>query len=110
MPREAEAISLKEALFWMIELKYAQCIIETDSRSLAMACNGIPGEAYFGTIVVDCIQLLKHINPVLVQFAYRSANRVAYVLAKAAYSMSGLEVWYDNPPDFLIHVLDCDII
>lgn len=92
LPREAEAISLKEALSWVIERRYEHCIVETDSKSLAMACNGTPREAYFGTIVVDCIQFLKQLNPLLVQFAYRSANSVAHVLAKAAYSMSGLEV------------------
>ena len=63
-----------------------------------------------GTIIVDCIQLLKHLNAVLLQFAYRSANSVAHVLAKAAYSMLGFEVWYDNRPDFLIHMLHFDII
>lgn len=75
-----------------------------------MACNGKPGEAFFGTIVLDCIQLLKHINPVLVEFVYRSANSVAHLLAKVTYSMSGLEEWYDNPPHFLTHVIDMDVI
>ena len=110
LPREAEAISLNEALSWVIERRYDHCIVETDSKSFAMVCNGTPGEAFFGTIAVDCIQLLKHINPLVVQFAYRYANSVAHVLAKVAYSMSGLEVWYDDPPDFLIHALDSDII
>ena len=70
LPGEAEAISLKEALSWVIERRNDHFIIETDSKSLVMACNGTPGEAYFCTIIVDCIQLLKHLNSVLVQFAY----------------------------------------
>ncbi|XP_074359672.1 uncharacterized protein LOC141699722 [Apium graveolens] len=86
--REAEAIGLKEALSWVIDRGYKQCVIETDSYALAAACNGRPGEALFGTIVMDCIQLLKHINQVLVVFIYRSANSVVHRLAKAAYFMS----------------------
>lgn len=107
--KEAEALSLKEALSWIIALQYDHCVFETDSRCLAMACNENPGEDYFGTIVVDCIQLLKHISSVLVEFVYRSANSAAHVLAKAAYFMSGLQEWYDHPPAFLISVLASDL-
>lgn len=79
---------MKEALSWVIERQYDHCILETDSNSLAMACNGTLGEAFFGNVVTDCIQLLKHICPVLVEFSYRSANRVAHMLAQATSSMS----------------------
>lgn len=46
-PREAEAIGLKEALSWSKEHNIANCIVETDSKILADACNGKPGDAYF---------------------------------------------------------------
>lgn len=85
-------------------------MFETDLYALATACNGSPGEAYFGTIVIDCIHMLKHICPVLVDFVYRSANSAAYVMAKAVYSMSGVEEWVVTPPDFLTHVLGLDLI
>ncbi|XP_074346112.1 uncharacterized protein LOC141684874 [Apium graveolens] len=87
-PKEAEAIAFKEALSWIIELQHKNCVFETDSRVLVQACNRAPDNSYFGTIVGDCIQLLKHINPVLFQFAFRSANSVAHTLARATYSMS----------------------
>lgn len=61
----------------MISQRMNHCIIESDSKILVDACNGGLGEAYFGTFVKDCIQLWKHINPVLVRFVYRSANGVA---------------------------------
>ncbi|XP_074378629.1 uncharacterized protein LOC141720175 [Apium graveolens] len=109
-PREAEAIGMKEALSWVIARKNQCCIMESDSRMLVQACNGSPGEAMFGTIVGDCIQLLKHINPVLVRFTYRSANSVAHALAKANYSMSGEREWLDSPSGFILHVLENDSI
>ncbi|XP_074333675.1 putative ribonuclease H protein At1g65750 isoform X1 [Apium graveolens] len=87
-PREAEAIALKEALSWIMELQYKECIFETDSKTLVQACNREPEESFFGTIVGDCTHLLKHINSVLIRFVFRSANRVARTVAKSAYSMS----------------------
>ena len=109
-PREAETIALKEALSWIIELKYEKCVIETDSKALAQACKKAPGESFFGTIVGDCVHLLKHINQVLIQFVFRSANSVAHELARATYSMSDRGEWYVTPPNFLSHVLEFDLI
>lgn len=59
-------------------------------------------------MVEDCIDILKHFDEVLVSFAFRSANRVAHELAKAAYSMSGPTEWLCNAPEFIICNLDSD--
>lgn len=109
-PREAEAMAIKEALSWIIKLQYQKCIVETDARTLVQACKRDPEESFFGTIVGDCTRLLKHINEVLIQFAFRSANSVAHNLARAAYSMSDNGEWFVTPPEFLSHVLELDII
>lgn len=87
-PREAEALSLREALLWARELGLDQCIFESDCKSLVDACNGGTGASYFHTIVLDCIELCKHFNNVLIQFVCRSANSVAHVLA--THSLSDL--------------------
>ncbi|KAL8115005.1 hypothetical protein AgCh_021723 [Apium graveolens] len=109
-PREAEAIAMKEALSWVTTRGYKQCVFETDSYVLADACNGSTGRSLFDTIVTDCIELIKHISPVLFSFAYRSANNVAHVLAQTTCSMSDVGEWYVTPPNFLIHALDLDLI
>lgn len=108
-PKEAEAIAMKEALSWIIALQYEKCVIETDSKMLVQACNGAMDYSFFGTLVDDCVHLSKHINHVLIQFVYRSANRVAHELARATYSMSYIGEWYTIPPNFISHVLDLDI-
>lgn len=41
-PREVETISLKEALSWVMELKYDHRILEMDSKSLDVACDETP--------------------------------------------------------------------
>lgn len=59
-PREAEALSLKEALSWVKSLALEHCIFESDSMSLVKACKGDQGASYFHTIVLDCVELCKH--------------------------------------------------
>ncbi|XP_074351871.1 uncharacterized protein LOC141691019 [Apium graveolens] len=108
-PKEAEAIALKEALSWIIELQYERCVFETDSKAVVQACKKAPDQSFFGTIVDDCVHLSKHVNQVLIQFAFRSANKVAHELARATYSMSDKGEWYATPPDFISHVLELDI-
>ncbi|XP_074342828.1 uncharacterized protein LOC141680525 [Apium graveolens] len=105
--REAEALSLREALSRLKGLNYDYCIFESDSKLLVEACKGGDGVSYFHTIVSDCIDLFKHFNHVIVQDMRRSANAVAHLLA--THSMSGLMEWVDNPTDFISHVLCSDI-
>lgn len=77
---------------------------------MAAACNDRPGKAVFGTIVKDCFYLFKHVNSVLVDFVYRSANNAAHVLVQAMYSMSDVGEWYTTPPNFITHALYLDLI
>lgn len=69
-------------------------MFETNLQSLVVACNGHLDAGFFGTLVGDCVYLLKHTNSVQVKFVYTSANIVAHTLAKTAYSMSDVGEWY----------------
>ncbi|XP_074361914.1 uncharacterized protein LOC141702127 [Apium graveolens] len=90
-PREAEALSLKEALSWLKDKDFRRCIFETDSQVLAKACNGVTGRSYFATIVRDCMDLFHRNDEVEVCFTRRSANRyansAAHAPARVAYSL-----------------------
>lgn len=109
-PREAEAVSLKEALSWTKELGFQKCIFETDAKMLADACKGVPGRSFFHTIVLDCVDFFKHFDEVLVEFVHRSANGVAHTLARAAHSMSGFQEWIDFASEIISDVLTIDSI
>ncbi|XP_074355726.1 uncharacterized protein LOC141695374 [Apium graveolens] len=101
-PREVEAIGLREALSWTKNWRRSKCIFECDAKALVEAVNGEGGQSYFHTIVDDCKDIIKHFDEVLVTFVPRSANMVAHLLAKATYSMSGLQEWVSTAPDFII--------
>ena len=60
--------------------------------------------------MLDCIELLKHFDDVLVKFVPRSANEVAHKLARATHSMSGVREWVNTAPDFISDALIVDLI
>ncbi|XP_074347677.1 uncharacterized protein LOC141686548 [Apium graveolens] len=94
IPREAEAMGLKEALSWAQASNFRRCIFEIDSQILAVACKGRCDRSYFDTLVLECITLFQHFDDVLVVFVRRSANLAAHLLAKAASSLSGSREWH----------------
>lgn len=104
--REAEALSLKEALTWMKTWRTSKCIFETNAKLLADVIYGGRGMSIFYIIVKDCIELMKHFVEVLVVFNRRSANIVAHLVVHAAYFMLGLRKWYHTDPDFI----SCNLI
>lgn len=97
--REAEALSLKEALIWVHNWRNYKCIFEMDFKLVVDAIYGGRGNSHFHTIIEDCVDFLKHFHEVLVVNEYRSVNVVAHMLARAAFSMSGLREWYYNAPE-----------
>lgn len=67
-PREADGLSLKEALIWTSKWRDKKCIFET---MLVDAVNGVNGRSYSDPIAVSCFYLLKHLDKV---------NRVVHLL------------------------------
>lgn len=78
-PREAEAISLKEALSRTKVKNFKKNIFEIDSQILIEVCQ-ISRGIYFDTIIMDCIDLFQHFDDVLVVSIHRSANGTTHLL------------------------------
>ncbi|XP_074378135.1 uncharacterized protein LOC141719654 [Apium graveolens] len=109
-PREAEAVSLKEALSWMKTWRTNKYIFESDAKLLVVAFQRRRGKSLFDTIVEDCQEILKHFQEVLIVFINRSANMPSHLLAHAAYSMSGPHEWCYTPSDFIMCNLNLEEI
>ena len=103
--REAEAWSFKEALLWTKAWRTNRCIFELDAKSVVDAIHSPPKNSFFHTIIEECVEILKHFEEVLVVFDHRSTNKVADLLAQAAYSLSGLMEWYHAAPDFICNLI-----
>ncbi|XP_074352015.1 uncharacterized protein LOC141691175 [Apium graveolens] len=109
-PREAKTLSLKEALSWVKGLGYQRCVFEIAAKQVGDACKGPLGKSYFYIIVLDYVELCKHIENVLVIFIHRSTNGVAHMLAQTTHSMSGWNEWVDYPPEYVSEALLYDFI
>lgn len=57
-------------------------------KSLWRSTKNVQGNAYFHLIVLECVELFKNYDEVLVEYVFRSANGVAHVLARATLSLS----------------------
>lgn len=104
--REAEAMSLKEALLWMKQWRTTRCIFEMDAKSVVDAVHGAQQNSIFHLIIDECVQILKHFEEVLVIFDHRSANKAAHMLAQAAYSVSGPVEWCNAAPEFICNLVE----
>lgn len=97
-------------MMWMESLRFKNCIFEIDSKLLAAACNVNHEKSDFHAIVANRIESFKHFDYVRVQFVYKSANRVAYTLARVFHFMPGLPEWKRNIVEFIIDVLYSNMI
>lgn len=101
-PKEAEAMSIREALSWMKNWRVNNCVFESDSKLLIDALDGPDGSSLFHTIVENCSELVKHYENVLFEFIPKSANSVVHEIIRAVYSSTRLKEWYDTASDFIL--------
>lgn len=83
--RETEGWSLKEALLWTSKWRPKKCIFKTNAKIVVDAIHRGGGHTNFHTIIDECVEILKHFGEVFVIFNRRSANRIAHMLARAAF-------------------------
>lgn len=86
-PEFAEAIAVKEALSWIMQMKWPKVILESDCLIVIQAIRSkTPMRSRFGEIIAECRRHLQCLNNVELFFVKRFANAVAHELARAAYS------------------------
>lgn len=90
-PTLAEALSIREALSWLLSLHFSNIVIESDALVVIQALNNpVPDSSSLGVIVEDCKFLARNFSSCHFVFVYRSANQAAHALATEAVSLSGL--------------------
>ncbi|KAJ8755052.1 hypothetical protein K2173_016557 [Erythroxylum novogranatense] len=108
-PIMGEALCFREALSWIKRLSFSSICVETDCQMIIKFLNTTQTfSSYFSTIIQDCQALLHEHQFISTAFVKRSANQVAYMIARAAHSMSGFE-WGVCPSSFLYDVLSLDL-
>lgn len=105
-PRDAEVLSIREALSWLKSMKLSKVIVETDCLQAfnALVDRKCPLNS-FGSLVLDCKCIADSIGDIAFSFVRRSANSASHFVARAGNSLPGREVWRSVPPSWLISVL-----
>lgn len=67
-PRDAEALSMREALSWIKDWRRNNCVFESDSKLLIDALSEQTGNSLFHTFVEDCSELATNYENVLFMF------------------------------------------
>ncbi|XP_019191686.1 PREDICTED: uncharacterized protein LOC109186207 [Ipomoea nil] len=98
-PHLAEAMGIKEALSCAMECGWRNLVILSDCQ---LVCSSLRSSAlynsYVGCVLNDCFSLKRQFDYVSFRFIYRSANKIAHVLARDASSLSGPRSWFSDYP------------
>ncbi|XP_019190337.1 PREDICTED: uncharacterized protein LOC109184754 [Ipomoea nil] len=108
--KEAEAMSLREALSWLKNTGMGGVVVEIDSQLVYNAILSSSFNSAYGFLVDDIKELASAIGDVEFRCVRRSANCAAHVVAREAFSVAGCGEWFNIPPDFLVSCLANDLI
>lgn len=86
--RVAEMLAFREALSWLKNMAYQDVYVELDSLIVVEAIRSKASDnSYFGTIIADCLEILKYLRSIGVYFIRRSSNLAAHAIARVASSL-----------------------
>lgn len=105
MVKEAEALTLREALSWLKNTGMGAVDVEMDSQLVYHAIHASSFNSAFGYLIDDIREIASEINDVVFYFVKRPANCAAHSVAREAFSESGCGEWFDIPPSFLVDIL-----
>jgi hypothetical protein len=84
-PQEAEAIGLRDAIFWLGRLGLSKVFIELDCKLVIDSIvDRKTNQAEFGCIIFDCQALLQQHPNFKISFAMRQSNYVVYTLRQGS--------------------------
>ncbi|KAM6541055.1 hypothetical protein CsatB_005502 [Cannabis sativa] len=84
-PHIVEAIGIKEALSWSKANGWSQIVVESDCLRVINDLQKFKHMASpYGHILYDCMTLVADFDVVFLNFAKRSANKVAHALARSS--------------------------
>ncbi|CAH9087463.1 unnamed protein product, partial [Cuscuta epithymum] len=78
LPKEAEALSMREALSWIKAAGWDQVDVESDALHLVEGVHSASTESSFGLLVNDIKEVATSFSSITFSHVKRSANRVAH--------------------------------
>ncbi|CAI9786406.1 unnamed protein product [Fraxinus pennsylvanica] len=104
-----EALAILRGLQLCIPLGIRKLVIESDCLLLVQELQASSNSlANAGNIIADVKQLLSRFKEVQIQHVNRMGNSVAHALARNAWNVADISVWWDHLPSFLQNFLWLD--
>ncbi|KAF5470679.1 hypothetical protein F2P56_011176 [Juglans regia] len=105
-PVTIELIAVLRGLQLCQPLGIPNLVVETDCLSLVQELQGTQ-ESFSpnGNLIKDAKELMRHFPELQVQHVYRDGNRVAHNLARFAWIIDDIIMWWDSVPGFVDHAL-----
>jgi ribonuclease HI len=98
----AEAIAAWESVKFCETQQWHQVLFEGDSSAIASALtHDLPCLQSFGHLIANTRHLLGRFHSYKIQHVQRSANQVAYLIAKGAFKISSDVSWMEVCPPFI---------
>ncbi|XP_030939482.1 uncharacterized protein LOC115964280 [Quercus lobata] len=108
---EAEILACRRAVEFALECGFREMVVEGDNQSVMSALERKRClSSWVGHILQDVLCLLNDFRWSQVQFAKRSANTVAHLLARHAKGRSHDVIWLEESPPPVLQVLYLDSI
>ncbi|XP_019190724.1 PREDICTED: uncharacterized protein LOC109185199 [Ipomoea nil] len=108
--KEAEALSIREALSWLISTSMGSVDVEMESQVVFNALFSSSFSSAFGLLIDDVRGLASAIGDVEFHFVKRSVNCTAHVIAREAFLVSGCGEGLDSALLFLVNILELDLM
>ena len=98
---EVEALAVRRALEFALELGFDDITLEGDSELLIKnLMTGGSQLTHYGNIAADILFLLSHFSKATLSFVKRHCNQLAHSLARRALISPNMSVWMEElPPD-----------
>lgn len=108
-PKEAEAMSIREALAWLKLHGFERVNVETDALLVVQNLSKAVDTSSFNLLLLDIKNRISQFNCLTIFFAKWSANWVAHLLTQKFIFMSDGGEWFNNPSSFTCNALHYDL-
>ncbi|CAL2268928.1 unnamed protein product [Prunus armeniaca] len=108
---QVEAIVAREGAIMAVEKGFSNYVIESDSLQIITALRTTTTDrSVIGLIVEDTKSLMARVTGEVTTHIRRTANIVADCLAQFGRNIGANLTWFEEPPNFIIHLLfeDCN--
>ncbi|KAF5455283.1 hypothetical protein F2P56_024878 [Juglans regia] len=108
-PSTIELLALLRGLQLVVYLGFSKLVVESDCMLLVQELKNEQDSLLANdNLIMEAKSLLQHFQEVEVQYVHRMRNEVAHRLARYAWNVDNISMWWEHLPTFVDHSLWID--